>query len=106
MWITTKIIVHLLILVSSCGYIGREQTTLTLKSKMFKVVKTTWFLGNGAGWESCTAFSKSPKVAFAEARKGWASKEAIHTSGGNTSGTPIMGETKIYLNGKLIKTYY
>ena len=70
---------------------------------MFKVVTTTWFLGNGAGWESYTAFSKSPKVAFAEVRKGWASKQATHASGGNTAGTPILGETKIYRNGKLIK---
>ena len=74
---------------------------------MFKVVKTTWFLsGNGAGWESYTAFSKSPKVAFAEARKGWASKQAIPASGGDTAGTPILGETKIFRDGKLIKVYH
>ena len=71
---------------------------------MYKVVKTTWFLGNGAGWESYTAFSKSPKVAFAEVRKGWASKQAIPASSGDTAGTPILGETKIYRNGQLIYT--
>jgi len=73
---------------------------------MFKVVKTTWFLSpNSSGWETTVSFSKSPKTAFAEASKGWFSKSATTTAGGDTAGTPILGETKIYKNNKLIKTY-
>lgn len=72
---------------------------------MFKVETTTWFLGGpaGAGSESYVAFSKSPKTAAANVRRGWACKTNICRESGDIMGTPVLSETKTYYNGKLVK---
>lgn len=72
---------------------------------MFKVVETTWFVGGpeGAGSESYVAFSKSPKTAMDNVRRGWSCKTNIRRESGDTMGTPVLSETKIFRNGKLIE---